>query len=93
VQDTSPPLLRLLGEMPATATAADIANFTFAANDSSAVTLSCRLQGGHAPQGNLTALQELGPNLNNPVELGVWGECYSPYTLYWLLPGESTHMG
>ena len=89
MQDTTPPQLRFLGDLPAPTTAAATANFSFNATDSASVAFSCRLwpSDAAAMQGTVTALQMNGQVLDSRAVPGQWQPCISPVVLYWLLPG------
>ncbi len=89
LQDTVPPQLSFVGQLPEASSAAAIASFSYSAADVSSVDLLCRLsvQSSTSDQGTVTAMQEQGPQLDTPVELGQWSACNDSITFYWLLPG------
>ena len=89
-QDTVPPQLSFMGQLPETSSSAAFANFSYSASDGSGVDLLCRLsvQSPTIGQGIVVAMQEDGPELNTAVELDQWMACYTSITFYWLLPGD-----
>jgi Subtilase family/PA domain len=83
-KDTAPPVVSLQSDVPATTSAAT-AKMTFAGNDMTPVSYTCRVsvQGASSQQGDLVA----GTAVAVPVQQGVFYNCTSPQTLAWLLPG------
>lgn len=86
-KDTSPPVVGLQADVPATTTAA-AAKMTFTANDTTAVSFLCRVQLDNASpeQRDVTS----GSVVAVPIKLGQPFNCTSPQTVSWMLPGKWT---
>lgn len=89
LQDSTAPVLQIQETTPSGVSQAQFGNFSFTVQDASTVTYSCRVNASDTsgePQ-QLRARQPGGPNLDVEVRLGMWMNCTSPFTLYWLQEG------
>ena len=84
-KDTSPPLVELQADIPATTTAA-FSKMTFTANDTTTVSFVCTvdLDDASSQQSNVIS----GSVVALPIQLGKPFNCTSPQTVSWMLPGR-----
>ena len=69
-----------------------MALLSWQAQDASAVTYQCRLNGSLADtQQPVHGVSPSGDLPGPPLALGHWMPCSTPMQLYWLLPGASLH--